>query len=368
MNRYLDLSLQNGSALIKVDSMTELKKIEAIIFDCDGVLIDTTKSYDRTIQKAAAHLASSILGRSVDSNIFEIDLIYTLRSTALYNNDWDTTFTLTACLLACVNQGTRSHLIRALQHDRSGAGVLTFAPERVGPKFRRMIGKLAVSIGKSGSPDIYRSLRGEVGSDLLSALVGYMDYPTDPKNSLLTMVFDEYFYGSKSAAANYGRKPVVGNQKGLIRNERPLIDRQTLERLASCVGRDRLGLATGRDSAGTRRTLNDLMSYFNPQASCFIMDEVMSGKSVKKVGKPQPYSLLKAAEPFRDSPIMYVGDSMEDVVMFRNARATRNSIMFTGVCGLRFKGSSKVEQFRARGANIIVRSVCELSEVMEKLS
>ena len=39
------------------DSKIEiLKKIDAVIFDCDGVLIDVTKSYDLTIIKTTQYV------------------------------------------------------------------------------------------------------------------------------------------------------------------------------------------------------------------------------------------------------------------------------------------------------------------------
>jgi len=369
MSGYVDLGLQ-GVALAKPDSISNLRKIEAIIFDCDGVLIDTTESYDRAIQNSAAYLTSSIMGTSIDPQIFDLDLIYRLRSTGLYNNDWDTAFTLITCFLACLDAETSHRVMDVLRQGRPLKFQL--ANSRVGKisptKFRSMIEDLASKIERSGSPEIYRNLRVEVQAELLDLLIGHLRYPTYPQNSLLTMVFDEYFYGSESASAKYGRRPVVGGQKGLILNERPLVDRQTLDRLTSRVGKGRLGLATGRDRDGTSKTLGDMMDYFNPDASCFIMDEIQSGKAVHEVGKPGPYSLLKAAEPFQNAWIMYVGDSMEDLIMFSNAVTNRGRMLFAGICGPGPAGVLKMEKFRSKGADLIVGNIQQLPEVLEKLS
>ena len=49
---------QNNNEVLLTDlAKNEIDKFDSIIFDCDGVLIDVTKSYDTTINKTISYLS-----------------------------------------------------------------------------------------------------------------------------------------------------------------------------------------------------------------------------------------------------------------------------------------------------------------------
>ena len=53
MKGYREISLKGNEApiYIKEDSVEALRKVNAFVFDCDGVLLDTRESYDVCIKK-----------------------------------------------------------------------------------------------------------------------------------------------------------------------------------------------------------------------------------------------------------------------------------------------------------------------------
>ena len=59
---YKRLTLNGNSALLRVSSIDSLESTDAVIFDCDGVLIDSRDSYDRAIDVTVAYFLSSIFG------------------------------------------------------------------------------------------------------------------------------------------------------------------------------------------------------------------------------------------------------------------------------------------------------------------
>ena len=47
----------NSSSILVSDSVVnDIKNIDAIIFDCDGVLVDITESYDTAINLSLIHI------------------------------------------------------------------------------------------------------------------------------------------------------------------------------------------------------------------------------------------------------------------------------------------------------------------------
>ena len=85
---YMDDSIKN-----------EIKKLDAIIFDCDGVLIDVTKSYDLAIQKTTQFIVANMANISnpitIDSKIID-----GFKSTGGFNDEVDLTYAVILSIIA----------------------------------------------------------------------------------------------------------------------------------------------------------------------------------------------------------------------------------------------------------------------------
>ena len=86
---------------IYLDRSTEnlFKKIDGIIFDCDGVLIDITKSYDLAIIKTTRYILENFANIT---NSIEIDfkIIDGFKSTGGFNDEVDLTYAAIISIVA----------------------------------------------------------------------------------------------------------------------------------------------------------------------------------------------------------------------------------------------------------------------------
>ena len=56
----------NSSNMLVSDSVVDdVKDIDAIIFDCGGVLVDITESYDTAINKTVSYILNDVLDLSL---------------------------------------------------------------------------------------------------------------------------------------------------------------------------------------------------------------------------------------------------------------------------------------------------------------
>ena len=49
MTKYIELENSMGTIFIREDKLSEIAKVDTIVFDCDGVLLDVRNAYNVTI-------------------------------------------------------------------------------------------------------------------------------------------------------------------------------------------------------------------------------------------------------------------------------------------------------------------------------
>ena len=103
----------------------------------------------------------------------------------------------------------------------------------------------------------------------------------------------------------------------------------TMTQLVELFGREKLGIASGRGEWATKRTLNAIWDFMNPKAMVFVEGEESSFNldynQELQLGKPEAYSLLKATRSIPSTEeVIYVGDSMEDLLMAQQANRSEN--------------------------------------------
>ena len=158
--------------------------IDAVIFDVDGVLVDTDASYTEAVIRTVAWL---VPGAAIDR-----DLIRLWRRTGDWNNDWDLCYGLYAW--------------------RNGVPRLA-----AGDAARRTLAELVGGVGETLPLD-YPAVRG---------------------------IFEEHYNGTAVAVARYGVPARVDNDRPLARDEAVRLRPELLERLRA-IGIVKLGDVTGR--------------------------------------------------------------------------------------------------------------------------
>ena len=92
MNRNNDGILLTELAKEKID------EIDSVIFDCDGVLIDVTKSYDTTINKTISYILKEIFDISIENPLTN-EMFVGFKSTGGFNDEVDITYVGILCYI-----------------------------------------------------------------------------------------------------------------------------------------------------------------------------------------------------------------------------------------------------------------------------
>ncbi len=387
--KYKELKVDGGRAYLKLGSLENLKTVDAIIFDCDGVLIDTRRSYDAAIRKSIQHIFESLTGCKMPLSVIPLDVIYNLRLSGGFNFDWDSTYVIALMLFTNLPKDFQRAFSEAAQHleGENAAQRLLDASSNLRGKLdkeyfrkegRRIKEKLIQLTerkiaDKKDAEDLLLHLCELEGSlQHLKDFIRFLNYPSEAKQSVISIVFDEYFYGAEVFKELYGFEGALRVRKGLIEEEERIVTSETLEALTSILGEGRLGLATGRSSIAAKKTLRELLHYFNSEAMVFLEDlkYKMGGRDdlIRPYVKPEPYSLLQATAGIGGAKaVLYVGNSSEDFMLVNRANNVRKMFSFAGCYALQNNRGKMVDIFAEAEAEIILPTVNDLPTVLKAI-
>jgi phosphoglycolate phosphatase-like HAD superfamily hydrolase len=313
----------------------QLRAVDAVIFDCDGVLIDARQSYGRTTVKTVEFFTETLVGmRLPSSNIFH-RTIHLLKRSGGFNNDWDVTYTILLYVLSTLPKPWKERLIEVVDSKGFKTGTLGARLSHVQASLRDLqkenpvkdwsnlivnLNKLAERADASGISSIESRLVQDqsLGGAFCTAVKRFLTYPGNVGESLLSTVFDEFFYGPEIFEEKNGFSATFYRGRGFVETERAVITPETLTQLAVQVGGNNFGIVSGRDHFSARYTLGEVLDAFREEALLFLLD--LETEALERLKKPNPSALMKSAgelNPFRHA--IYVGDSIEDVLMVKRA-------------------------------------------------
>lgn len=349
--------IDGAEVLVQISSVEKLKFTDAVIFDCDGVLIDSRGSYDRAIEATVAHFLSRLLRLETGSARLTQSIVEALRETGQYNNDIDAAAAILVSIAASL---PCDEVMKCLRNEDGAAkrlqdryGSEEFVDQALSMSDMASNGfRLFVDRIKEDDPD---------SGQCVDALLERLAYPGGPASSPLSRVFDEYFYGPVLLKKLHGLDPVVGCGAGLIDYEKVLVSAETLQSLSSLLRNGALGIVSGRSRLGTEYSLAELMQFFSEGPMIFLEDHDENVNPKKPIpGKPRPESLLLAADQLETSKrILYVGDSTEDLIMTQNANRILPKFTFCGIVGTA-NGPRRTRSLAERKADVILESVNNL--------
>lgn len=370
---YRSVRLRGGKVLVKPSTLKALGNVDAVVFDCDGVLVDTRGSYDATIAKVTDTMVSKLAGIRLPYERSLPELILRLRRTGGFNNDWDTTYALTLfSILSLEEQRVRrirngsvgkSEAIRAQSKNEVG---------RTMNRLRHMVDEFCSSLSGIGYSAVDEFIEGRKILGPFKVTVTHvrdsLGYPGSPPRSLLATLFDETYCGPELFKKMHGFPARYSLGKGMIERERVLISREILEKLKEVLGGKKIAMSTGRPFVATKYSLRNLMTYFDRRASTYIGDADVYTElaaEYEKYRKPRGESLIRAREEFATKGMLYVGDSVEDQMMVEDAKRKYDGILFAAVSGTAPNEEEQVRYFTERGADVVMRSVEQVPLVLE---
>jgi len=231
-------------------------EFDSIIFDCDGVLIDVTKSYDVTINKTISYVLKEIADITVDTPLTN-EILLKFKSTGGFNDEIDITYSGTLCYIAAkkLNKDPAELILDVLNNaDDTGIAYI-----------EDFLNKIDVDI-----------------ADIKSRL----GYPSTDKNDLIHATFDELFFGPELYSKIF-QKESKFSEKGFIENDNVIVNSELIEALKKKFN-DKIAIVTGRGFNAISSSLKEILNQFNVENSVFLEDES------RDIAKPNPQSLIRA--------------------------------------------------------------------------
>lgn len=305
-----------------------------IIFDIDGTLIDTRESYNKTIKKTVQYLVNYI--NPTKGNIGTLvsdELIFKFRKSGMFNNDTDTSYAFILSIL--------------------------FGPSRTSD-LHFFIENITSNATSNGIKSVENYLE-SYSKNLLMRIKKVLKYPGDINTSILTRVFDEYFYGPQLFKKQHSSTAKFYSGKPLIENDTLLVKNSTMKKLSNIFDK-RIGIVSGRSRIAAEYSMKSIFKFFDTDGSVYLEDEK------REMGKPDPSALIKSVKIFGVTNAFYVGDSAEDLLMVQRARKISNlDIKLIGICASNARSNQIRNLFRKNGTSLIVKNVNELPNILNKV-
>jgi len=337
------------------------EKIDLLIFDMDGVLVDVSQSYRKTIQQTIHIYLQDCLG--IRANLISHEEISLFKSVGGFNNDWDLTtgFLLYLLSISKIPPHPKQKTFSSLD------SIVLFLRQHLSNFDRRKHLRLKRDHFSSFLEKVKASgggLRG-VRFVLGGSWDGWIYRSGDlDKENLVKRIFQEVYLGEKFAS-HYHLQPLFYWGKGLYRREKLLIGKEVLSSLRKKM---RLGIASGRPRFEAELALKrfGIFPFFD---SVLTLDECeeeevriwkRTGKKVK-LSKPHPYLILKAIHEIGipDLNCGYIGDVVDDM---KAAKAARRKVKILAIGFLSGRGNRKTarDTLAQAGADLIIEKPKDL--------
>ena len=311
--------LQNG-IIIDSTKIEKIKQLDSIVFDCDGVLIDVSNSYDLAIKKTVDFIIKE-MAQVDEPGLVTTSMIEGFKTSGGFNDEVDVTYAIILSVIAA---------------------------KKKNEPFSKFVYKVIENADQTGIKSVEKYLD-DICIDV-SDIRNKLAYPSKKFHNPLSSIFDELFYGSDLYLQLYKRKPQYFDGLGLIENDVVLLNKDIIKNIHEKFGK-KIAIVTGRGLLSTKHSLKDLLNEFDLNNSRFLEDEP------REMAKPNPQSLISTIKGMDGKNSLYVGDSMEDYIMARKANESGIPTIFCGVYGTSKDQGAKKSLFENNNADIIIKSI-----------
>jgi len=310
---------------IYLDDSFNHADIDSLIFDCDGVLIDITKSYDQTIVTTAKYVLETLA--NIDDSIdIDFKIIDGFKSTGGFNDEVDLTYAAILSIVAA----------KKLKKDQT-----------------EFIFTVIKNSDSTGIKSVEIFLKNQVD---ISKIVNQLSYPGSHKENVLYQIFDQLFYGPELYLKLFKNSSKFSDP-GLIENDDVILDDELCIKLQKKFG-NQISMVTGRGKESVSYSLKNLLQKFDLPNSVFLEDES------RDLAKPNPQALVDSIHGMSSKSCLYVGDSMEDFIMAKKATILGNKTTFCGIIGTSKNPQEKLKLFEENGAILVLDSITLLPKVL----
>ena len=319
------MTLTQKSKGIYVDDSFDPTKFDSIIFDCDGVLVDITNSYDQTIVKTTKYVLET-LAKINDSIKIDFKIIDGFKSTGGFNDEVDLTYAAILSIVAA----------KKLKKDQT-----------------EFINLVINNSDSTGIKSVETFIKNQVD---ISEIIEQLSYPGSHKDNILYQIFDQLFYGPELYSKLF-KNTSKFSESGLIENDIVIFNNDLADKLENKFHKQ-ISMVTGRGKESVKYSLKQLLDKFDLQNSMFLEDEP------RELAKPNPQSLVNSITGMNSKSCLYVGDSMEDFIMAKKATILGNNTTFCGIIGTSKNPDEKLQLFGENEAILVLDSINLLPKVL----
>ena len=309
------------------DEITQkISKFDSIIFDCDGVLVDIRNSYDEAINKTISAIMKELFDDNID-NIVSSKIHFGLKSVGGFNDEVAVVYAVLMTLIA----SKKSNI-----------------------QFEKLIIDVINNANESGinSIDAYFVKKNIDLTDIKSKL----DYENSRKESYIHRIFNQLFYGPSLYQEIFNEKSTF-SQSPLIDLDKIILDENLILKLKNRFGK-KITTVTGRGKFAFSYSMKNFLNNFDLQSSVFLEDRSL------EMAKPNPKSLIESISAIDSKTSLYIGDSMEDLLMVEKCKESGYDVSFCGIYGSSDEPELKYELFQKNNASIILESIQELPKAL----
>ena len=309
------------------DEITQkISKFDSIIFDCDGVLVDIRNSYDEAINKTISAIMKELFDDNID-NIVTSKIHFGLKSVGGFNDEVAVVYAVLMTLIA----SKKSNI-----------------------QFEKLIIDVINNANESGinSIDAYFVNKNIDLTDIKSKL----DYENSRKESYIHRIFNQLFYGPSLYEEIFNEESKF-SQDPLIDLDEIVLDENLMKKLQNRFGK-KITTVTGRGKFAFSYSMKNFLNNFDMQNSVFLEDRPL------EQAKPNPKSLIESISAIDSKCSLYIGDSMEDLLMVEKCKESGYDVSFCGIYGSSDEPESKFDLFQKNKASIIIESIQELPKAL----
>ena len=311
---------------ISDNMIQKIQKFDSIIFDCDGVLVDIRNSYDHAINKTISAIMNELFNEKV-SDVVNSKILHGLKSTGGFNDEVAVVYTVIMTLVAS---------------------------KKLNLKFENLIIDVINNANESGINSIDNYF---INQNIdLEEIKLKLDYENSRKISYIHRIFNQLFYGPVLYEEIFNGKSQF-SEKPLIDLDNIILDDNLMSKLKTRFG-TKISTVTGRGNFAFSYSMKNFLDNFDMKNSVFLEDRPLN------MAKPNPKSLIESISGINSKCSLYIGDSMEDLMMVEKCKENGYDVSFCGIYGSSDEPELKYELFQKNNASFILESIQELPKAL----
>ena len=311
---------------ISDDISQKIQKFDSIIFDCDGVLVDIRNSYDYAINKTISAIMNELFNDEI-GDVVTSKIHFGLKSVGGFNDEVAVVYAIVMTLAA----SKKSKI-----------------------EFEKLIIDVIANSNESGINSIDDYFKGQ-NIDLMG-IKSKLDYENSRKVSYIHKIFNQLFYGPKLYEEIFNEKSQF-NDNPLIDLDDIVLDNNLMLKLKNRFG-TKISTVTGRGKFAFSYSMKNFLDDFDMKNSVFLEDRPLN------LAKPNPESLIESISKINSKCSLYIGDSMEDLLMVQKCQEQGYDVSFCGIYGSSDEPELKYELFQKNDTPFILESIQELPKAL----